>query len=37
VADGLGRLRGGEELFVRGSDRQARMLGAFSYTQRRGE
>jgi hypothetical protein len=57
-AEGLGRLRGGEELFVRGSDKQARMLGAvratrqclachggdrgdllgaFSYTLRRGE
>ena len=31
-AEGLERLRGGEELFVRGSDRQARMLGAVRAT-----
>lgn len=31
-AEGLNRLRGGEDLFVRGSDKQARMLGAVRAT-----
>lgn len=31
-AEGLGRLRGGEELFVRGSEKQVRMLGAVRAT-----
>lgn len=31
-AEGLGRLRGGDELFVRGSDKQVRMLGAVRAT-----